>query len=217
MPTFEAKDFPGARQAQVLVPGPCGDIEALTTYPATGNPRAVAIICHPDPQAEGTMHNKVVTTCAKVFDRLGYASVRFNYRGVGKSAGQYGEVDGEIADALAVRDWVLRRLASTPIVWLGFSFGSYIAAYCVSKHKCQHLISIAPPVSRFCFDELNEIDCRWDIIQGDKDQVVDPQDVIDWHQKHPNKQRRHLEVMHGAEHFFHGRLIDLRELLTGLF
>ena len=96
-------DFPRNTQT-FLLPGPSGDLELITTWPEQ-EPNDVAIICHPHPLHQGSMHNKVVTMLAKTFDELSLATVRFNYRGVGRSAGQYGNIDGEIEDLLAIKSW----------------------------------------------------------------------------------------------------------------
>ena len=106
----------------LFFPGPAGQLEALTTWPNESRTKIVGIICHPHPQQEGSMHNKVVTTLAKVFDYLGLPTVRFNFRGVGKSEGQYGKTIGETEDLLAVLSWV-KSVLPNDTIWLGgFSF-----------------------------------------------------------------------------------------------
>jgi len=105
--------------------GPVGELEAALEVPA--EPSAIAVICHPHPLQGGTMHNKVVTTLARTLQGLGHATLRFNYRGVGASAGDYGEIIGETADALAAIDWMRNRFKGLPLTLAGFSFGGVVA------------------------------------------------------------------------------------------
>ena len=116
------KEFPYDDKT-FLLPGPAGKLEVMTTW-ARKSHGYVAIICHPHPLQEGTMHNKVVTTLAKTFAQLGVATVRFNYRGVGESEGSYGNMQGEIEDLLAVKAWLRKCLDETLFILAGFSFGS---------------------------------------------------------------------------------------------
>lgn len=116
-------DFP-TESGPLMVPGPAGQIELMVDLPEEGQERAgVAIICHPNPPEGGTLHNKVVTMTARALSELGVAAVRFNFRGVGKSEGEWDEGRGEILDLLAVADWV-RKSRPDDALWLaGFSFG----------------------------------------------------------------------------------------------
>jgi len=130
-----------------LLPGPAGDLEVLTTSPAEA--KAVAIICHPHPLFSGTMHNKVVSTLAKTCQELGLRTVRFNFRGVGKSTGTFAEGVGEADDLFAIIQWV-QHVCPAEKIWLaGFSFGAAVSIYAATKIHVEKLISIAPPVSRF--------------------------------------------------------------------
>src|SRR5688500_20397574 len=105
--------------------GPAGSVEAL--YKAgSAEPTRAAVLSHPHPQFGGTMHNKVVFRAAKAFERLGYPSLRFNFRGVGRSAGTFDEGAGEADDVRAALDWMAREHPSLPLVHCGFSFGNEI-------------------------------------------------------------------------------------------
>lgn len=194
-----------------LLEGPAGQLEVLTTWPKTTTQQTVGIICHPHPLQEGTMNNKVVTMIAKAFDHLGLATVRFNFRGVGKSDGEYGHTIGETEDLISIYQWVKSVLPEYE-VWLGgFSFGSYIAAKVANQEAIMQLISIAPPVNHSDFYALTNIQCPWLIVQGDQDEVVPPKEVKDFAKNPPVPVK--LIIMPEVGHFFHGRLIELRDIL----
>ncbi len=206
------KTFP-LTETTFLLPGPAGDLEILTAPPAKDaqKQKAIAIICHPHPLYSGTMNNKVVTTLSRVFTDLGLSTVRFNFRGVGKSAGTYGNAQGEIEDLFAVIQWV-QAVCPDYELWLaGFSFGSYISAYAASQIPVAKLVSVAPPVTHFGFPNLPAISCPWIVVQGDLDDVVNPADVYEWMKT--VKPAPALIRMSDAGHFFHGKLLELRKLL----
>lgn len=200
---------PAASQS-VSIPGPAGNIEALLDTPATSTANAVAVICHPHPLHGGTMTNKVVHTLSKAFNDVGAPAVRFNYRGVGASAGTYGDGDGETQDALAVLDWAAQRWPGAQL-WLGgFSFGGAVAirASVASSHAVERLVTVAPAIRRVTVDASTPPRCPWLIVQGDRDELVDAADIQQWVQGLPVQPR--LALLSGVEHFFHGRLNDLR-------
>ena len=197
--------------SQFLIPGPAGDLEVMTTWPAETGLRGLGIMCHPDPRQGGAMNNKVVTTVVRAFNELGLATVRFNFRGIGKSAGEYGQTHGELADLNAVINWARLLLPSAPLWLAGFSFGSYISALAAQEVKPRALISIAPPVNHYDFKQFNDIACPWLVIQGDQDEVVPYSEVQAWANQPPSPLK--LITMAGATHFFHGRLIELREYI----
>ena len=207
--------FPKETHSNILLKGPCGNIEVITTWPeaAALTEVNVAVICHPHPLFQGSMHNKVVSTLAKAYINRGMATIRFNFRGVGKSDGEYGHVKGEIEDAKAILSWLEKVLPQRRLYLAGFSFGSYIAAFCASQRQCEHLISIAPPISHMPFSQLPPMQSPWHIIQGTDDEIVDAKALITWDENRQHDEDRHLYSMQGAGHFFHGRLIELRELI----
>ena len=93
----------------IFIPGPVGQLEAILHTPTACSYNRVGVVCHPNPIQEGTMHNKVVTTIVRTFNQLSLACIRFNFRGVGQSAGQYGNQTGEIADCLAIINWIKQQ------------------------------------------------------------------------------------------------------------
>lgn len=158
------------------------------------------------------MTNKVVHTLAKAFNDVGAPAVRFNYRGVGASAGTYDDGNGETHDALAVLEWAAQRWPGAQL-WLGgFSFGGAVAirAAVASSQgsSVARLVTVAPAIRRVSVDSTTLPQCPWLIVQGDRDELVDPADIQHWAQALPVQPR--LTMLSGVEHFFHGRLNDLR-------
>jgi alpha/beta superfamily hydrolase len=200
--------FPDAPAAFVL-PGPAGTLEVASAVPETAQARAgTAVICHPNPQQGGTMRNKVVTMLERALRESGLATVRFNFRGIGASSGAFDDGDGESGDLVAVAQWV-RKARPDDALWLaGFSFGSYIALRSARALGASALITVAPPVGRQEFGELAMPGCPWLVVQGEDDEVVDPQAVFDWIETLDPKPT--LIRMPETGHFFHRRLMDLR-------
>jgi alpha/beta superfamily hydrolase len=198
--------------ATIAFPGPVGRIEVATALPDANVARAgTALICHPHPLHGGTMQNKVVTTAERALRELGLATVRFNFRGVGSSEGTYDEGHGETDDAIALAQWIA-KVRPNDVLWLcGFSFGSFVALNAAQKLPVAQLISIAPPVERYDFTHLPPPACPWLVVMGDADDVVEPAAVFAWVETLDPKPT--LERMVDAGHFFHGRLIELREAI----
>jgi alpha/beta superfamily hydrolase len=201
-------DFP-AESGPLYLSGPAGRLELMIDLAEPGQERAgIAVICHPNPPDGGTLHNKVVTMIARSLNELGLAVVRFNFRGVGQSEGTFDNGRGETLDLLAVTDWV-RRVRSDDALWLGgFSFGSWVALQGARHLPVKQMISIAPPVGLRAFDGVLPPACPWLVVQGEADDIVDPQKVYDWIAALPEKPT--LVRMPDTGHFFHRRLIDLR-------
>lgn len=180
--------------------------------PPEGELLGAVVVCHPHPQHGGTMHNKVAHTLARGFVRLGYAALRFNFRGTEGSEGEYDEGVGELDDALAALRWMRAEFATRPIWLAGFSFGAAIALRAAIEEPVDGLITVAPAVSRFANGLTSQPTCPWLIVQGDQDELVDIEETISWfNELSPGPE---LAVMPDAEHFFHGRLVDLREIVT---
>jgi alpha/beta superfamily hydrolase len=207
-----APAFPD-RAGEVLLPGNAGVIELACSTPADGvEPRAgVAIVAHPHPLQGGTMHNKVVTIAERALLELGLATVRFNFRGVGRSEGPHDNGVGETDDLVAIAQW-LRTQRPGDALWLaGFSFGSYVTLRAAGRLHPAQLVLIAPPVGRWDFGEVAAPSCPWLIVQGEDDEVVDANAVFEWAatlQPPPE-----LIRMPETGHFFHRRLMDLRGAL----
>jgi alpha/beta superfamily hydrolase len=197
--------------------GPAGQIEAKLEFPddTAGTPAAFGVACHPHPLYGGAMDNKVTHTLARAMNECGAPCFRFNFRGVGASAGAFDDGRGEADDLAAVVAEGRRRFPGAAL-WLGgFSFGAYVALRAARTLNPVKLAAVAPPVSRFEFGSLASPDCEWMLAQGDADDVVDPQAVLAWAAEQPRKPTLH--VLAGAGHFFHGRLHELKPLLIGFF
>ncbi len=204
----------GAAELPLLIPGPCGDLEAVATRPneqgALVGQNFVALVCHPHPQHGGTMNNKVVTTLVRSYRDLGVPVLRFNFRGVGKSEGEYDEARGEIEDALALVSWIQAQVSGSRLLLAGFSFGSAVAAAASYRiDNLAHLSLVAPPVERYDYDQDRAFPCPLCVIQGGEDELVDVPGVYAWAEtiETPTTVLRFDE----ATHFFHGALVQVKQ------
>jgi len=194
---------------KISIRGPVGELEAILESPGDAGIHGVAVVCHPHPQHGGTMHNKVAHTLARSFVRSNFAVLRFNFRGTEGSDGVYDNGVGELEDALAAMAWIRQQKAEGPLWLAGFSFGAAIAVRAAVARDVDGLISVAPAIYRFAGNLDAQPDCPWLIIQGDEDELVEIDETVEWVDSlDPGPE---LLVMPGAEHFFHGRLHELRE------
>lgn len=218
------------QEESIILQGPAGKLEAKVfgffdvSNLSSDSPKTIGIVCHPHPLYQGTMENKVVTTIIRAFQNLGLTTIRFNFRGVGKSEGSYGEGVGEIEDLKAVIEWVRQRHPRANIYLAGFSFGSYIsvkvAVDFAQIYPITALLSVAPAIRLFDFLKLSQPSCPWIIIQGDQDELVAVEEVKSWFKSLQEKRSLDLQsssleliILPGASHFFHGRLIELKNLI----
>jgi alpha/beta superfamily hydrolase len=191
---------------RLMVDGPAGAIECALDRPA-GEPVGVMVVCHPHPQHGGTMDNKVVQTLARAGLALGMRTVRFNYRGVGASAGAYGEGVGEVEDALAVI--AAQRDPSQTFALAGFSFGGMVAATAASRLETapQRLALVAPSTVNFSVPPVAPDTL---LIHGEADDVVPLSASLDW----ARPQNLPVVVLPGVGHFFHGQLALLKQIVV---
>jgi len=174
--------------------------------------KLIAVVCHPHPLHGGTKDNKVVHTLCRALRDSGIASVRFNFRGVGKSEGKFDNGKGEYEDLLAVVKFIRAHIDDvSPLLVAGFSFGSFIASRFALSNKVAACILVAPPVSYPEFKEMKTYLCPLLVIQGDKDDVVDYGDVQSWVLALVRK--ADFAVVEDAGHFFHGRLPELKSIV----
>ena len=177
-------------------------------FPGAGESHGAAGVCHPHPLQGGTMHNKVAQTLARSFVGSDCAVLRFNCRGTEGSEGDFGNGVGELDDALAAMDWMREQQPGAPLWLAGFSFGAAISVRAAVARRVDGLISVAPAIYRFAGHLEGQPDCPWLIIQGDEDELVAVDETVAWVDSlEPGPE---LLVLQGAEHFFHGRLNDLR-------
>jgi len=158
------------------------------------------------------MENKVVTTLARALRDAGVATLRFNFRGVGGSAGAYDQGAGEIADADAVASWGAQHWPGKTLIIAGFSFGAYVALRLALQRTTARLITVAPAIEFINAHKIGTPACPWLIVQGDADDVVNPKAVIAWAASLSPAPR--LVVLPGVGHFFHGRLQELRNAVN---
>jgi alpha/beta superfamily hydrolase len=202
-------NFRPPRAEPLLIDGPAGALEALLEDPQVSPPMGFAVVCHPHPQHSGTMHNKVVFTLARACQERGMPTLRFNYRGVGASAGRYDEGRGETQDALAVVAAGRARWPDAALTLAGFSFGAMVSLGAAPAAVPARLISVAPAVTRAAFGSIARPPCPWLIVQGEADEIVDCRAVQAFAARfQPPPQ---LLVMPGVGHFFHGHLTQLRD------
>ena len=192
---------------RLTVQGPVGDVEVVLDIPSTP-PRGIALICHPHPLQGGTLDNKVVSTLAKTFVALGYVATRFNFRGVGRSAGAFDEGIGETEDALAVLAPVRARFGTAlPVALAGFSFGSFVQTRVAERVKPEGMVLVGPAVNRFA---VQSVPADTLVVHGEQDDVVPLADVFAW----ARPQQLPIVVFPGCGHFFHGRLLQLARVVT---
>jgi alpha/beta superfamily hydrolase len=195
---------------RLTVAGPAGPIEVVRNVPGPAL-WGIALVCHPHPLQGGTLDNKVVQTLAKTFFALGYVAVRFNFRGVGGSAGVFDEGIGETDDALAVLGDARTRFGQAlPIALAGFSFGSYVQTRVASRVSPERLVLVAAAVKRFPVESVGPDTI---VIHGEEDDVVPLADVFAW----ARPQQLPIVVFPGCGHFFHGRLPQLARTVTALW
>jgi hypothetical protein len=189
--------------------GPAGALELALNLPEQ-SPRGIALVAHPHPLQGGTMDNKVVQTLAKTFAALGYVSVRFNFRGVGGSAGAFDDGIGETDDALAALAHGRADYGDLPVVLAGFSFGSFVQLRVAQQVPAERMVLVGPAVTRF---EGAVVAADTIVIHGEEDDVVALADVFAW----ARPQQLPIIVFSGCGHFFHGRLPQLQRLITGMW
>lgn len=204
--------FPQASGA-LLLTGASGAIEAHIEWPDAARRRdLVAVICHPHPLHGGSMGNKVVTSCERALRDLGAITLRFNFRGVGKTAGVFDEGRGEGDDLAAICAWMRAAHPDAALILAGFSFGAYVSISRAAEIAPTLLISIAPPVGRFDLRSFAVPACPWLVLQPDADEVVDAQAVYAWVAQQPSPPT--LVRFPATSHFFHGKLLELRAAIA---
>lgn len=190
-----------------LIEGPAGDLQLDIDLPKQ-TAHGVAVICHPHPQHGGSKDNKVVFTLARAATMAGLAAVRFNFRGVGDSTGEYDAGVGEVDDVAAVRDWALQASGLALTALAGFSFGAAAAVRLAARDAPSFLITVGLPTDYFD-DGLPRPDSDWLAIFGANDDVIDVNASIAAARE--LKPAIDVQILEDAGHFLHGRLVDLRK------
>ncbi|MBL8519796.1 MAG: alpha/beta fold hydrolase [Betaproteobacteria bacterium] len=199
-----------APAARTSIAGAAGPIEAAVH--AAEDPRAVAVVAHPHPLYGGTMDNKVVTTLARAFVEAGAATWRFNFRGVGNTAGVHDEGRGETDDLVRVAQAALAAHPGLPLWLAGFSFGGAVALAASERLEVGEMVLVAPAFARLAHwphaATGGRLPPRVLLIHGDGDDTVPLSASIDW----ARSREQAVSVVPGADHFFHGRLHVVRDL-----
>ncbi|MBV8535460.1 MAG: alpha/beta hydrolase [Alphaproteobacteria bacterium] len=197
---------------EVIINGAEGRLEGRYTL-AKGERRPIVLLLHPHPQHGGTMHNKIVYALNQIFVRQGFCTLRFNFRGVGRSQGSFGRGEGELTDAASALDWLQSYNPTAGQCWIaGFSFGAWIGMQLLMRRpEIDRFISVAPPANIYDFGFLAPCPSSGLIVQGDKDDVV-PEESVKKLADKLGKQRDievDFRVIKGANHFFTDRMDKL--------
>lgn len=192
--------------------GPAGRLEAILKEPATGATRA-AIVCHPHPLFGGTMHNKVVFRIARAFQDAGFAVLRFNFRGTGKSEGVHDNGQGEQDDLRAALRFVETKYPSADLWLAGFSFGAAVMlrASCADL-RVRALVAAGTPVSRHDFTHVPTCNIPKLFVQGALDEFGPPEELKRFVASLEGNNR--LKIIEGADHFFEGHLPEVFQAVT---
>ena len=198
-----------------FIAGIAGKLETVLAKPSI-SPKGIAIVAHPHPLYGGTMDNKVVHTLFNTFLELGFITVKFNFRGVGQSEGVFDHGIGELADVLTVTRVIRERyidLLHLPLLLSGFSFGGAIQLHAAQTLNPEFLILVAPSVGHLEAPAPPEKNHYVLVIQGDQDDVVTAESILAW----AAPQSLPIVMIPGAGHFFHGKLLILKNLILRFF
>jgi alpha/beta superfamily hydrolase len=197
---------------EVIFSGAAGRLEGRYT-PASAEKAPIALLLHPHPQHGGTMNNKVVYTLFHAFLHCGFAALRFNFRGVGRSQGHFDRGEGELADAASALDWLQAANPNARACWVGgFSFGAWIGMQLLMRRpEIASFVAVAPPAGLFDFGFLAPCPSSGLIVQGDQDQIVssDAMQKLIAKLKHQRDIEIDFRIIGGADHFFQNRLDEL--------
>ena len=201
---------------EVIFNGPDGRLEGRYHHSRRAN-APIALILHPHPQQGGTMNNRVVFEVYQTFARRGFSTLRFNFRGVGRSQGEYDEGLGELSDAAAALDWLQAANPDAEQCWVsGFSFGAWICMQLLMRRpEINSFISLAPPANKYDFSFLAPCPSSGLLIHGSDDNIV-PEDSVATLAKKLRAQKRitiDYQIIDGANHFFHDRVDELTTLV----
>lgn len=197
---------------EIVIPGPEGRLEArYHKGPELNSP--LCIVLHPHPRQGGTMNNKIVYNTYQAFKKSDFSTLRFNFRGVGRSQGTYDNGIGELTDAAAALDWLQTENPSARTTWIaGFSFGAWLALQLLMRRpEISGFVAISPPASLYDFSFLAPCPSSGLIIQGTEDKIVQEEIVTELVEK-LNKQNSiniDYKKINGADHFYSKSLDDI--------
>ena len=190
---------------ELLIPGPEGKIEAKYSH-NNKDDSPIVIILHPDPSKGGTMNTKIIFKLYKIFIESGFSTIRFNFRGVGKSEGEFDNGEGELSDAACILDWLQQYNTNSKICWVaGFSFGAWIAMQLLMRRpEINGFVSISPPANLRDFSFLAPCPSSGLIIHGDKDNIAsfDSTKILVEKLQKQKKVDINFKPIRGADHFY---------------
>ena len=187
-------------------------MEALLEWDPQVTPRRVALVCHPHPLFGGTMHNKVVFRAAKAAIQAGLPALRFNFRGVGASVGNFTGGEGEREDVRAALDFLAGRFPQLPICLAGFSFGAWVGLTVgATDPRVSTLVGLGVPVGTVSFDFLRDVRKPKLIIQGTRDEFGPEAQIAELFESLAEPKRLHW--VQGADHFFAGKLDEVQQVV----
>ena len=194
--------------------GHAGQMECLLDVPE-GAPRGIALVAHPHPLYGGTMDNKVAVTLARTFLALGYVAARFNFRGVGASAGTHDEGAGETDDMLIMLEHMQAQYPGLPVALTGFSFGTFVQARLQQRlaaegRPAERLVLVGAAAGKW---PMPDVPADTILIHGEVDDTITLTQVFDW----ARPQDIPVIVIPGADHFFHRKLGHIKNLVLQLW
>lgn len=199
----------------LFITAPHGRLECILKEPRGLEHRGVALVLHPHPLGGGTMHNKVVFRAASALNEAGLTTLRINFRGVGQSTGEHDEGRGELEDVRAGLDYLAEHYRNQTITLAGFSFGARVGLEVgIADARVHNLISIGTPVDKYDFAFLE--DCRKPIlfVHGDRDEFGQVERLRALISRLPAEAHAELRIIGNADHFFEGRLDELKRVIT---
>ena len=201
----------------LLIPGPEGKIEAKYSH-NNKDDSPIVILLHPDPSKGGTMHTKIIFKMYKIFAKAGFSTIRFNFRGVGKSEGVHDDGEGELSDAACVLDWLQQYNTNSKICWVaGFSFGAWIAMQLLMRRpEITGFVSVSPPANLRDFSFLAPCPSSGLIMHGDKDNIAsyDSAKILVEKLQQQKKVDIKFKPVKGADHFYESHSNEFDEILN---
>ncbi|HKS28988.1 MAG TPA: alpha/beta fold hydrolase [Pyrinomonadaceae bacterium] len=199
----------------LFIPAEHGQLECILKEPRAADRRGVALVLHPHPLGGGTMHNKVVFRAASALNDAGLVTLRINFRGVGQSTGSHDEGRGELEDVRAGLDYLAESYAGEPITLCGFSFGARVGLEVgISDERVRDLISLGTPVDKYDFAFLESGRKPILFVHGDRDEFGRVEHLRALVSRLPNEAHAKLVVIENADHFFEGRLDEMKKAIT---
>jgi uncharacterized protein len=201
---------------RLMIPADSIQLEAQLREPDAGVPRGAVVICHPHPVYGGTMDNRVVYRTGKAANRAGFAALRFNFRGVGNSTGQYDQGIGEKDDVCAAIDWLEKKYSSKPLAFAGYSFGAWVGLQVASRDpRFKALLGLGLPLNLYDLQFLS--DCRKPAlyIVGTRDEFCSLENLAKLERRLPATAR--VQRLEGADHFFSGQIDMVEKLIVDFF